>query len=163
MSLISSDPLNPVFDILLFELEFAFDPLNGYTVSVAAETNLTAGTILSGKAMSPAWAKGRDSLVVIEAGPAGIYRIDLVPGGSPLFTRILDPAATGVRAGNLTWSDDDLWIVFDGNRRNSRGKVVEKGIYKMPSDGSAAPTLIATPGTAFGLHQPDWRRTRCTE
>jgi Tol biopolymer transport system component len=163
-SLISAVPPEPsVFDILLFELDFVFDPLEGYTVTVATETNLTVGTVLSGKAMSPAWAKGRDSLVVVEAGVGSIYRIDLNPAGPPTFTRILDPVVTGVRAGDLTWSEDDLWIVFAGNRKNSRGKVVEKGIYKMPSDGSAAPTLIATPGTAFGLHQPDWRRVRCPE
>ncbi len=157
------DPLDAMYDILLFDLEYLFDPLEGYSVTVATETNLTAGTLLSGKAMGPAWAKRRDSLAVFEAGVGSIYRIDLNPAGPPTITRILDRAATGIFAGDLSWSANDLWIVFEGNRRNSRGKVVEEGIYKMPSDGSAAPTLIATPGSAFGLHQPDWRRVRCGE
>lgn len=157
-----------VHDILVLELEFSGDPATGYTVSVISETNVTDGTFLHGTVWRPAWAKTQDSLVV-SAGMScsgcsgGLYRLDLAPGGPPVITTLLDPTEQYVRASNsYSWSEDDQWIVFSGYRYNSRGRIVEQGIYVMPSDGSATPRLLAA-GNLPGGGAVDWRRARCTQ
>ncbi len=156
-------------DILIYELAFAGDPVTGYTVTVLSKTNFTEGTILSGMVLYSDWAHHGDSLAVVtrlncagvDTGVYGnIYRIDLVQDGPPVFTCILDKDAQGVGSSMLSWSEDDQWIVFVGSRRDSQGRIVEMGMYKMPADGSSPPQFIQT-GGKYNPSDPDWRTVKC--